>query len=454
MKRTLPLALLALSFAPPAAAEFEQSLEVDLSLEGRWFFENDLDPSRDRARVSASAAIEPEYLAEWNRGDHRFVFTPFARWDNEDDERSHLDIRELYYERAWRKVELRIGVSRVFWGKTEILHLVDVINQDDGVENIDGEDKLGQPLVRLSWTNRLGALQLYALPYFRERTFAGPDSRLATPFPVDVDNPRYEHADQDKHLDWAVRFQGYVGPLDYGIAHFSGTNRDPQLLATPKDSSDPTAAPSNPSLTDFSGDLENSQLPAQEAGASNNLMPSEFKLVPFYGLVDQTSLDAQLTLGGWLLKLEALYRDQSVLAPNPANPQAPPVLDQLHYVAATGGFEYTFYGVFDSSADIGLLAEYMYDERRAQAGHPFADDVFVGTRLAFNDVNDSALLAGVVMDQEDDSLTMTVEASRRLGGTAKLSLELRAFSNIPTENNPFASIADDDHVQLEYSYYF
>ncbi|MDD7885073.1 hypothetical protein [Flavivirga sp. 57AJ16] len=34
---------------------------------------------------------------------------------------------------------------------TESNHLVDIINQTDAVETFDGEEKLGQPMVQLSW---------------------------------------------------------------------------------------------------------------------------------------------------------------------------------------------------------------------------------------------------------------------------------------------------------------
>lgn len=51
------------------------------------------------------------------------------------------------------------------------VHLVDIINQSDLVENPDGEDKLEKPLVKLTsglpW--RAGTLNLFMLPYFRER---------------------------------------------------------------------------------------------------------------------------------------------------------------------------------------------------------------------------------------------------------------------------------------------
>ena len=60
-------------------------------------------------------------------------------------------MRELLYQRVFDQAELRVGIGRVFWGVTESYKLVDVINQTDLVENVDHEDKLGQPLVNLTF---------------------------------------------------------------------------------------------------------------------------------------------------------------------------------------------------------------------------------------------------------------------------------------------------------------
>ena len=70
-------------------------------------------------------------------------------------------------------------------------------------------------------------------------------------------------------------------------------------------------------------------------------------LVPHYPLVDQGGLDAQLTLGGWLWKFELIGRDGAA----------------QEFTAATGGFEYTFVGVAGSVIDVGLLTEYLWDDR-------------------------------------------------------------------------------------------
>ena len=58
---------------------------------------------------------------------------------------------------------MRVGVGKVFWGVTESRHLVDVVNQSDFVEDLDGEDKLCQPMLALTLKLVWGTFDLFVL---------------------------------------------------------------------------------------------------------------------------------------------------------------------------------------------------------------------------------------------------------------------------------------------------
>jgi hypothetical protein len=218
--------------------------------------------------------------------------------------------------------------------------------------------------------------------------------------PVSNSDADYASSSGRDHIDVAARWQHSIGDWDIGLSHFSGTARQPVFR----------------SGTDSSG---------------------RAVLIPVYDTIDQTGLDVQATKGDWLWKFEAISRSGQ----------------GARYAAAVGGFEYTLYGIFDSGADLGLLAEYLYDERGNRATTPFEDDLFVGARLAMNDVASSELLAGVITDLSNGSRVFSVEASRRFGDHWKLNLEARLFSNIAA-NDVLAEQRDDDYVQLELAYYF
>jgi hypothetical protein len=119
----------------------------------------------------------------------------------------------------------------------------------------------------------------------------------------------------------------------------------------------------------------------------------------------------------------------------------------------TGGFEYTFYGVFDSDIDLGSLVEYSYDSRDEAERGVFDRELFVGARLALNDEQSSELLAGFVVDTNYGSQTFRLEGSRRIGDSWKATIELQLFSNIDS-SDPLAALSEDDYLLLEMAKYF
>ncbi|MBT8114538.1 MAG: hypothetical protein KJP04_04115 [Arenicella sp.] len=181
-------ALVALLSVQPAAANF--SWDGSIEIEHRYFWDD--DPLVDRSHGQTSARLQLEFYNDWNNGDDQLVFEPFARIDSQDDERSHADIRQLIWTHLEKNWEFSAGIGHVFWGVTESQHLVDIINQTDSVENIDGEDKLGQPMLRFQYFADYGTVDAFVLPYFRTRTFAGADGRLNGGIIVDNDNEVFE----------------------------------------------------------------------------------------------------------------------------------------------------------------------------------------------------------------------------------------------------------------------
>ena len=54
-----------------------------------------------------------------------------------------------------------------------------------------------------------------------------------------------------------------------------------------------------------------------------------------------------------------------------------------------------------------------------------ANDVFIGARLTFNDVNDTMLLVGTIVDRDNRGRISFVEGQRRLWDRWRLEIELR-----------------------------
>ena len=397
------VSLLALAPAPGAV-----ELSGRFELEPRGFTQSPAHPRQNRNGVSL--AVQPELYHSFDDGRQSLLFSSFLRLDTADDRRTHFDVRELLYQRVFDDAELRIGIGRVFWGVTESYHLVDIINQTDLVENVDREDKLGQPLVNLTLIRDWGALDLFVLPGFRERTYPGREGRLRSEPFVDTDWATYESGAGRQRIDYAVRWSHAIGDFDIGVAHFHGTSREPRLNAECAD-----GRPVPPLHCD----------------------PATVVLAPRYEVVHRTSLDLQATKDATLWKLEALHESGQGDS----------------YVAWVAGFEYTWFGIDESDMDLGLLVEHLFDGRGGNAPHPLENDVFAGVRLAFNDEASTDFLAGVIADGEGDATNLVIEASRRIGERWKVELEARAWTAVDPAD-PMFPLQRDDYVQLTLSCFF
>jgi hypothetical protein len=155
------------------------------------------------------------------------------------------------------------------------------------------------------------------------------------------------------------------------------------------------------------------------------------ELVPYYRQMDQTGLDAQLTLRGWLWKLEAIRRTTSVET----------------FTAMVGGVEWTAVGVMGSVVDVGLLAELHLDDRGTRATSPFQEDLFLGTRAVLNDVEGTEILAGLIVDLERGGALYTLESSRRLGDRWRLYVEARGFDGLD-QRDPLFGVRRDDVAEV------
>jgi hypothetical protein len=379
---------------PSHAIEFRGNI----ALEGRYFIKEPRYPHQERN--NGSLAIEPELYHAFSTGSS-LVVKPFARLDSGEDQRTHWDIREanfLYLAENW---ELQVGIGKVFWGAAEFVHLVDIINQTDLVENINGEEKLGQPMLFLSVPRDWGVIDAFFLPWFRERTFPGKKDRLRTPFVIDTDQTLYESGAEQSHADVALRYSNtFLGNIDLGLYHFVGTSREPTLL--------PGGEPHHPVF------------------------------IPYYEQINQTGIDLQTAVGDWLLKGEALHRSGQGRT----------------FAAAVIGFEYTFFNIHNSGMDLGIIGEYVFDDRESDlAVSSFNNDLMAGFRLALNDPAGTEILTGVMKDIRLSTSIFSIEASRRIGERIKLNLEALFIEN-PAEQDPSYIFEQDNYIKIEAVYFF
>ena len=271
-----------------------------------------------------------------------------------------------------------------------------MVNQIDATQDVEGETKLGQPMLRVEWQRPWGRLSGMALIGFRERIYSGTEGRLRFPLPVETEKALFP--DGERTVDLALRYSHYFGDFDLGVGVFHGTGRAPSFL-----------------------------LNADQSG-----------LIPVYSEITQIGLDLQYTRDAWLWKLEALAREG----------------EGSTFGAAVFGFEYTMYQVFGSSTDVGLLAECLYDGRDEVAPPTaFAQGAFLGARLALNDADDTSLLAGAIVDLEDGSIAGRIEAQRRLTSSLSLEIESRFFTNV-ADTSLLRTVSQDSYAVVRVGFSF
>lgn len=357
----------------------------------------------DDGSFQNSVMLEPEWYWADAGQQNSFLLKAFGRYDDLDAERSHIDIQEALWLHVADGWEFRAGIAKVFWGVTESNQLVDVINQTDLVEAVDGKQKLGQAMLHATMIRDWGIVDAFVLPGFRQRTFAGKNGRLHGGVIIDSDNALFEHPHKQDHIDLALRYSHTVDVLDFGIGWFKGTNREPIII---------------PLATVADSDMVSAR--------------------PYYDQMQQLSLDMQATLADWLLKVEVIHRQDSL----------------TQFAAFAAGFEYTLVGWAGTDVDVGLLAEYSRDSRNSRSTSLFQNDLFLGIRWGFNDVQSTELLLGYVQDlSNSSSATAFIEGSRRLGSNWKLVVDIRTFAS-SNSNELLHGIRHDDYAAVTLEYFF
>jgi hypothetical protein len=384
----LLIVVLACSFSIVIASEWRQ----EVTLEYRQFSEKG---SQGQVSNDSSLLWEANYRQDWNEGRDILVVAPRARLSNRDSERNLFDFQSLSWSHIGEGWELRSGVRTETWQVVESAHLIDILNQIDATSDVDGEDKLGQPMLNLVWYQDWGSIEIYALPGFRERMLPGDDGRLRLPLPYDTESADYESGAENLRTDAAVRFSAQLGEWELALTHFSGTSREP--------------------LFNFvSG-----------------------KLRPFYPVIDQSGLELQYAAGDWLWKFEGATRSGF----------------GGRYSSAAGGFEYTYSGITYGGHDLGVLIEYLFDDRGQRA--TLNNDVFIALRWSLNDLDGTELLAGVITDADSGEYLAVAEYSQRFGSVWRVSADLRWFDG-PSQlaDQQLGFLFDEDYVSIELTRFF
>lgn len=385
--------LLAVAAAQPSLADpwddvvIEQygSVEVDVSAFPRK------EKYQDQDDVMGTITVTPQVIVGGD--DYEVVIEPRVVSPRRGD--GYVDLKEGYFATEYGPVDVLAGTTTVFWGKNEVINLVDVINTKDYTMGLNSGVKQGMPMVKLSGAIGPGDAEVLFMPHFVENRYADKRSRLRTPLAMKKNTSRYQSGTDKNDPSIGLRYSGYIGNIDYGISYFSGITRDPAMVM------------------------------------------DGFTFVPLYHEITQTGLDLQWIYGDTSFKGELIQRSKQLNSDNVAK----------DYTAGVVGVEHALYGIMDSNADLVIFAEYARDTRQEKASSGMQDDVFLGTRLTLNDVDDSQISLVSSYDLDYASRSVTAGYTRRVADAFVLDSSVY-FPIGMMDDKQFASFERDTKLNM------
>jgi hypothetical protein len=334
-------------------------------------------------------------------GSFRATFNPYIRYDTVDNGRSIFDLHELNVDGGAEHWHVKVGYDVQFWGVMEFVNPVNVLNQTDITEDFLGKRKLGQLLANYTLTDRVGTIEVFALSGFQPMRFPQSAGRLRAPVSIRQDDVTYSSGNGRSQLEGAVRYFRNVGKVYFGLSHFYGYGREPELRIELDDHGRPF-------------------------------------LDPAYNLEHQTGAELQITFGNLILKSEDVFRFE------------PHIGRQSKAISV--GTEYNVGALMETRRTMTLFSEYYYDSRDQSLIIPFRNDVFAGLRVSMNDRRSSEVRVWGNYDLTTRSATaLMLDANTRISDRLKIAA---AYRGIVTGAQAFSSISHDSHVVLKLEAFF
>ena len=357
----LPAALACL-LSLPAAAEIGVEHSGEVTLEASWY-------PRTAAHAGqkdsfAHLQTKPEIVIYGDEAE--MLLQP--RISGGSSGGGLVDFREANVTARVGDADILVGSTILFWGKVESYNPVDIVNSRDFSRGLMRSEKRGAPMVRVSWPLGPGQLDLMAID-FVENEYPGLSARERPGLRV-TEGTSYSGGAKRNDIANAVRWSGYFGDIDLGLSWYRGTGRSPRLLPQ-----------------------------------------ADGTLRPDYSRIGQAGLDIQYLRGDTAFKAEIIRRKGQYDRLGTAR----------NYRAGVFGVEHSLYDIAGDGRDLVLLAEYARDSRKGLSHSGFQNDLTLGARWVWNDVEDTEALGLLTRDLDNGAQTLTVSIDRRL--TDELTFE-------------------------------
>ncbi len=345
-------------------------------------------------------SVIPRFVVDGSH-DITWVIEPALRARGDSSDTIEFDFYKSQLRTYTDNVDITAGYDVVFWGSSEGAQILDILNQRDLGADFDGDVKLGQPLLSLNRSIGDGLATLYYLPYTPKRRFRDNSERLTAGFDINENSAQW-HDHQDAYYPgFAGRYALSADSMDVALIGFHGVNRSPAFV------------------------------------------PQAGQFSPVYRVATQVGMDMQWVSEDLLAKLELL------------NVSDAPTIDGDFDTATQWvvSAEYSFYSVFDSIADVRVIAEYSDNSLGERLLSLYQHDLLMAVHTSFNNADSTSLSVSWLHDLDSDSNLIDISLTHRLNDNIELEASLYEFSSLASRDF-FFGLEPDSFGEITLTYYF
>jgi hypothetical protein len=364
---------------------FGMDVKGNIGLETRAFG-NDYTTSTTDQNYAMRSQIDLKDQIDWQE----YHIRVFNRFDQTDLSRNLLLVEEAWVGISLDEWTFRAGSQLLNWGALEAFHPADVLNSRNFDSDIENAEKFGEPMISVSHLHEAGTVAIYYMPNFISPNFPNITNRLAVSSSTKLGNARFfnsnGHEGNSSADQYAIQFETSLDDTDISVHYVQHIDRSQPLFV-------------------------------------QNTVTST--LHPVYLPVHQLGGTFQHVQEEWLWKGELAYRQFDGTTDSQFGD-----LDQVDHLQVALGLEYGQY--HQSGSETNWLSEIQSYQgvsktERSQIGL-FQNDLLVGIRHAYNDIQNKEWFASLIIDLErEEELILGLKYSQRIGGIWTGSIGARAL---------------------------
>jgi len=418
--RSIPLIAAALVALPVGAQGLK--IQGEARLENRVFGSDNASET-----IDTNLGLFGRVDARFRRNGWASALRVVGRLDFLDEGRTVAFDEEAWIGYRRGNVEFRVGSRMLNWSATEAFHPADIMNSRNLDSDIERPEKLGEPMVSLSYRFPKGTFAAFLMPYRRSPLFPSPASRM-NPAPPGwgFEDPVWIESDGSaSRSGWSrqggVRLTKNLGPADLALHVVSHHDRFQPLLVA---------------------------------------RPERETLIPIYLPVVDTGATYLHVIDAWVIKAEFNHRNFD----NPDHPfeiAAGRLVDlsRSDHSQLALGFEWgwTLAGGADATVFGEAQAILGVDRETRAELSIFQRDLLIGYRHSFNDAQGRQFYASLIVDVERSrELLLNLRYRQRLSNTWAIEAGLRIF-DAPQKNiipQGLELFENSSHFLINLSRYF